>query len=153
MGALTNVAIFFSFHSSCFHRFVWWQGDSDRRNPAYTKQYEGNLVRLVNSLRFDFRAPHSKFVVGSLGQDGSEMSGSTLDVALAQFAVSSYEKYPQHTGNVVTVDTRGSWRGPFQPGHDGDHSYIDGPHYGNNAETVMEVGNAMGLAMAQMLLH
>lgn len=133
--------------------FVWWQGDSDRRVPAYTSTYEGNLVRLINGLRFDFRAPHAKVVVATLGQEGSEMAGSTLEIVQDQLRVSEYEFYPQHSGNVASVDTRPSWRGAFLPGHDGDHSYMDAAHYGNQAETIMEVGNAVGLAMAQLLLE
>jgi hypothetical protein len=81
------------------------------------------------------------------------MSGSTLDVAQAQMNMASLDKYPQNLGNVEAVDTRGSWRGPFQPGHDGDYSYLDAPHYGNHAETFMEVGNAMGLSMARLLIQ
>lgn len=80
------------------------------------------------------------------------MSGSTLDVVEAQMNLASYDKYPQHVGNVEVIDTRGSWRSPFQPGHEGDHSYLDAPHYGNNAETFMEVGNAMGTSMARLLV-
>ncbi|KAL3913331.1 MAG: hypothetical protein SGARI_000709 [Bacillariaceae sp.] len=132
--------------------FVWWQGDSDRRVESYASQYEENLVRLINALRFDFRAPHAPFVVASLGMDGKDMSGKTLDVAQAQLNMASYDKYPENTGTVDAVDTRSAWRGPFQPGHEGDHAYLDGPHYGNNAETVMEIGNAMGLSMARMLV-
>lgn len=133
--------------------FVFWQGDSDRRVPSYTEKYEENLVRLINALRFDFRAPKAKVVVATLGQDGIDMSGNTLNVAQAQIRISSYEKYPQHIGNVATVDTRPAWRGPFQPGHDGNYTYSNAPHYGNQAETIMEVGNAAGLAMAQLLLE
>ena len=136
-----------------FRSIVWWQGDSDRRIPAYTAKYEENLVRLINALRFDFRAPHAPFVVASLGIDGKEMSGGTLDVAEAQLNMVSIDKYPENSGNVDAVDTRGAWRGPYQPGHEGDHNYLDGPHYGNNAETIMEVGNAMGLSMSRLILQ
>jgi hypothetical protein len=133
--------------------FVWWQGESDSRTPAYKTKYEENMVRLINSLRFDFRAPHAKFVVATLGQDGSNMGGSTLEITETQMRMADFDKYPQHIGNVEVVDTRGSWRSPFIPGHNGDHSYMDAPHYGNNAETFMEVGNAVGLSMARLLIH
>ena len=85
--------------------------------------------------------------------DGKEMSGGTLDVAEAQLNMVSIDKYPENSGNVDAVDTRGAWRGPYQPGHEGDHNYLDGPHYGNNAETIMEVGNAMGLSMSRLILQ
>ena len=111
------------------------------------------MGRLINALRFDFRAPRAKFVAATVGQDGYDMTGNTALVFQSQMNISSYEKYPNHIGNVATVDTRASWRGPFQPGYDGDHMYKDGPNYGNNAETFLEVGNAVGLAMAKLLLE
>mmetsp|Transcript_40048 Transcript_40048/g.96704 ORF Transcript_40048/g.96704 Transcript_40048/m.96704 type:complete len:617 (-) Transcript_40048:164-2014(-) len=134
--------------------FVWWQGDSDRRVDAYAAKYEANLVRLINSLRFDFRAPNSKFVVATIGHNGADMKQGTLQVWESQQAVSDHEKYPQYKTNVATVDIRSSWRGPYLPGHSSGSSeteYLDGPHYGSNAEVQLEVGNAVGLKMAQLL--
>lgn len=92
-------------------------------------------------------------VVATVGYDGDQMSGGTLDVAQAQLNIASLDKYPQHLGNVEVIDARPSWRGPYQPGHEDDHNYLDGPHYGNNAETFMEVGNAMALSMARMIVE
>jgi alpha-galactosidase len=134
--------------------FVWWQGDSDRRVGAYAAKYESNLVRLINSLRFDFRAPKSKIVVATIGQNGFDMEGGTLQVWESQQSMSDYDKYPQFKDNVATVDIRSSWRGPYLPGHQGDSSesaYLDAPHYGSNAEVQLEVGNAIGLKMTQLI--
>ena len=103
----------------------------------------------MKALRFDFRAPEAKFVAASLGQDGYDMRGNAALVFQAQMNLSSYEKYPNHVGHVATVDTRAAWRGPLQPGNKNDY---DSAHYGNNAETFLEVGNAVGLAMAKLLL-
>lgn len=133
--------------------FVWWQGNSDRRIDAYVEKYEENLSRLIQSLQFDFRSPDAKFVTATLGQNGYDMNGNTKLIFDSQMNISSHENYPGFTGSVATVDTRSSWRGPFQPGHIDDHEYKDGPHYGNNAETFLEVGNAVGLAMARLLLE
>jgi hypothetical protein len=131
--------------------FVWWHGDSDRRDAAYTQKYEENLRRLIESLRLDFHAPEAKFAIATVGQQGKDMTGETLQVAQAQLALNS-DEYPEFIGSVTTVDIRSSWRGPYQPGFEGDNSHRDGAHYGNNAETVMEVGNALGIAMAELLI-
>mmetsp|Transcript_8495 Transcript_8495/g.18304 ORF Transcript_8495/g.18304 Transcript_8495/m.18304 type:complete len:486 (-) Transcript_8495:1356-2813(-) len=128
--------------------FVWWQGDSDRRASAYTEKYEENLRRLIHTLRLDFQAPKAKFVAASLGQDGYDMNKNTALVFQAQMNLASYAKYPSHVGHVATVDTRAAWRGPLHPGNEDNY---DSAHYGNNAETFMEVGNAIGLAMAKLL--
>jgi hypothetical protein len=131
--------------------FVWWQGDTDRRMPAYAERYEENLVQLIKSLRSDFNAPDASFTIATIGQDGNDMKGDSLRVAEAQLAVGS-SKYPEFIGNVRTVDVRSSWRGANQPGfEEGDKEHQDRSHYGNNAETLMEVGNALGWAMANLL--
>lgn len=127
--------------------FVWWHGDSDRRDAAYTAKYEENLAYLIQSLRADLAASEAKFVIATAGQRGMDAQGNQLRVAQAQIAVgSSNRNYPSLNGNVATVDIRSSWRGAYTP--NGEYNIA---HYGNNAETVMEAGNAMALAMAKLL--
>ena len=54
-------------------------------------------------------------------------------------------KYPEFKGNVKTIDARPFWRdasvSPTGAGY----------HYNHNAETQMEVGTALGRAMAELL--
>ncbi len=54
-------------------------------------------------------------------------------------------KYPKFKGNVKAIDSRPFWRekdvSPSGQGY----------HYNHNAETYMEVGNALGWAMAELL--
>ncbi len=74
------------------------------------------------------------------------MGGHGLTVAEAQLAVSGENgKYPEFKGNVKTIDARAFWRNkdvsPTGAGY----------HYNHNAETYMDVGNALGWAMADML--
>lgn len=76
------------------------------------------------------------------------MNGHAEAVFRAQMDIGSYEKYPKHKGNVAAVDTRAAWRDSVQ-----DADNYDSVHYGNNAETFLEVGNAVGLAMAKLLLE
>lgn len=127
--------------------FVWWQGHKDQ-NPAHASRYEQNLVRLIKSLRNDFQAPEANFVLATIGVGGDQLSGPGLDVAQAQLAVSGDAgKYPEFAGNVKTVDARPFWRdasvSPSKAGY----------HYNHNAETYMEVGTALGWAMAELIAN
>ncbi len=121
--------------------FFWWQGDRDSRSAALSSRYEQNLVQLINQLREEFKAPRARFVCASLGQTkkGSEDNGGKLLEAM--FAVDgSSGKYPKFKGNVAAVYTH-----PLSKGGS------SGGHYGGNAETYMNVGEAMGAAMVKLL--
>jgi hypothetical protein len=121
--------------------FVWRQGDRDLHSPGWVHRYEKNLVTLIHGLRRDFDAPHAKFAMATIG--GYNMTEEASQVFQAQLAVSS-GKYPYFRGNVQTVDLRSSWR---------EADEIDeSSHYHRQAETYLETGNALGWAMANMLL-
>lgn len=121
--------------------FFWWQGDRDSRSEALAGRYEKNLVRLIKQLRKDFRAPKAKFVCATLGQTkrGSKDNGGKLLDAM--FAVDGASgKHREFKGNVAAVYTH-----PLSKGGS------SGGHYGGNAETYMNVGEAMGKAMVKLL--
>ncbi|CAN5150694.1 hypothetical protein BH23VER1_BH23VER1_10030 [soil metagenome] len=121
--------------------FFWWQGDRDSRSEALSSQYEKNLVQLIKQLRKDFDAPDAKFVCASLGQTekgATDGGGKILDAMLAVDGTSG--KYPAFKGNVAAVYTH-----PLSQGSS------SGSHYDGNAETYMNVGEAMGEAMAGLL--
>ncbi|MFW6169436.1 MAG: sialate O-acetylesterase [Planctomycetota bacterium] len=125
--------------------FVWWQGHKDQ-NPAHASRYEQNLVRLIKTLRKEFEAPEAKFVLATIAFGGWDLKGPGLTIANAQLAVSGDKgKYPEFAHNVKTVEARDYWRekdvSPTGAGY----------HYNHNAETYMEVGNALGWAMAELL--
>ena len=121
--------------------FFWWQGDRDSRSAALSSRYEKNLVHLIHQLRQDFNAPAAKFVCATLGQTkrgATDNGGKILD---AMFAVDGNSgRYPQFKGNVATVYSH-----PLSKGGS------SGSHYGGNAETYMNVGEAMGRAMVDLL--
>lgn len=124
--------------------FVWWQGHKDG-NAAHASRYELNLVKLIKSLRGEFKAPKAPFVIATIGFDGWEMAGPHVTVAKAQLAVSGEKgKHAEFAGNVLTVETRGFWRdvsvSPRNQGY----------HYNRNAETYMLVGDALGRAMVKL---
>lgn len=126
--------------------FAWFQGHKDQ-NAAHASRYELNLVNLIKCLRKEFDAPNAPFVIATIAFGGEKLAGHGLTVANAQLAVSGETgKHPEFAGNVKTVDARGFWRDKaVSPNDRQDY------HYYHNAETYMEVGNALGQAMAELL--
>ncbi|MGY8769711.1 MAG: sialate O-acetylesterase [Pirellulales bacterium] len=126
--------------------FVWWQGHKDGGSDVHANRYEQNLVHLIKTLRKEFKAQQAPFVIATIGFDGWKMSGNQLTIAKAQLAVSGEnKKYPEFTGNVLTVETRDFWKEvELSPRNQGFH-------YNGNAETYMMVGDAMGRGMLKLL--
>lgn len=123
--------------------FFWWQGDRDSRSEALSSHYEENLVNLIHQLRKDFDAPNAKFVGASLGQTSKDDTGNgkkILDAILSVDGTSG--KYPDFKGNVAGVYTH-----PLSQGGS------SGGHYNSHAETYMNVGEAMGKAMVNLLTN
>merc|ERR1712151_507686 len=101
----------------------------------------GNLVQFIKALRTEFNVPNAKFVTASLGQTpmgAQDGGGAILDAMLAVDGKSG--KYPEFKGNVAAVYTH-----PLSKGGS------SGAHYGGNAETYMNVGEAMGDAIVDLL--
>jgi len=120
--------------------FFFWQGEKDCGNPAHASRYEQNLVHFIKQLRKDFNAPGAKFVLATLGESTKGSGGNGGKVLEAQLAVDGKNgKYPEFKGNVATV-----YSNPLSKGGSGNS------HYNGNAETYMEVGEAMGKAMAEL---
>lgn len=121
--------------------FLWWQGDKDRYNAGHASKYEKNLNNLIAALRKDFDAPKAKFVCATLGQTSKENAkGNEKMILEAMFAISDANKYPALKGDVATVYTN-----PISQGSSSN------AHYGGNAKTYMNVGEAMGKAMVKLL--
>jgi hypothetical protein len=122
--------------------FLFWQGDKDRYNAGHAAHYEQNLVNFIKTLRKEFDAPDAKFVCATLGQSAKDSAtGNDKLILDAQLAVDGKSgKYPEFKGNVATVYTNPISQGGASNGH-----------YGGNAKTYMDVGLAMGEAMAELL--
>ena len=122
--------------------FVWWQGDKDRYVEAHAARYEKNLVRLIKTLREEFKAPKAKFVVATLGQTSKDAPpGNDKLILDAQLSVDGTTgKYEEFKGNVATVYTH-----PLSQGG------ASNSHYDGNAQTYMDVGVAVGEAMVELL--
>jgi hypothetical protein len=118
--------------------FFLWQGEKDGGNPVHAANYEKNLVAFIKALRKEFNVPQAKFVCATMGE---ATKGSGNKVMEGQLAVDGKEgKYPEFKGNVATV-----YSNPLSMGGGGNG------HYGGNAETYMNVGEAMGRAMAELV--
>jgi len=121
--------------------FFFWQGDRDRYDAGHASRYEQNLVHLIKQLRKDFDAPSAKFVCATLGQTAKGATGNDGKILDAQLAVDGDTgKYKEFKGNVATVYSH-----PLSKGG------ASNSHYGGNAETYMNIGEAMGLAMVGLL--
>jgi hypothetical protein len=121
--------------------FFFWQGEKDGGNASHASKYEENLVRFIKHLRKDFDAPNAKFVLATLGEATKGSTGNGGKILEAQLAVDGTSgKYPEFKGNVATV-----YANPLSKGGSGNS------HYNGNAETYMDVGEAMGKAMAALL--
>lgn len=121
--------------------FFFWQGEKDCGNAGHANKYEENLVRFIKHLRTDFGAPNAKFVLATLGEATKGSGGNGGKVLEAQLAVDGETgKYLEFKGNVATVYTN-----PLSLGGSGNS------HYNGNAETYMNVGEAMGQAMVELL--
>ncbi|MFT5126985.1 MAG: hypothetical protein ACI8W8_000584 [Rhodothermales bacterium] len=123
--------------------FFWWQGDKDFRNNAHSAKYEENLINLLASLRKDFDAPEAKLVCATLGQTKKGTAGNQGKILEAVLNVDGESgMYPENQGLVASVYSHPLSKGSSSSGH-----------YGGNAETYMNIGQAMGQAMAKLLLQ
>ena len=121
--------------------FFFWQGEKDGGSAENSSRYEKNLVAFIKQLRIDFNAPGSKFVLATLGEATKGSGGNGGKVLDAQLAVDGASgRYPEFKGNVATV-----YASPLSKGGSGNG------HYNGNAETYMDVGEAMGKAMVDLL--
>jgi hypothetical protein len=121
--------------------FFFWQGEKDAGNPGHAALYEKNLVRFIKQLRKDFDSPNAKFVLATMGESVKGGTGLGNQILEAHLAVDgSTGKYPEFKGNVATIYTH-----PMAQGGSGNG------HYGGKAEVYMDVGEAMGRAMVDLL--
>lgn len=123
--------------------FFWWQGDKDFRNADHAASYEKNLLCLIDSLRKDFDAPNAKFVCATLGQTRKNAGGPQGKILQALLNIDGERgKYKAHKGKVASVYSNPLSMGGSSSGH-----------YGGNAETYMNIGQAMGQAMARLIMN
>ncbi|NBR86949.1 MAG: sialate O-acetylesterase [Verrucomicrobia bacterium] len=121
--------------------FFFWQGEKDAGNPGHDARYEQNLVHFIKSVRKEFNAPKAPFVLATMGESVKGGTGLGAQVLEAHLAVDGAKgNYPEFKGNVATIYTH-----PMAQGGSGNS------HYGGKAEVYMDVGEAMGRAMVDLL--
>jgi hypothetical protein len=121
--------------------FFFWQGEKDGGNAVHAARYEQNLVAFIKSLRKDFDAPNAPFVLATMGEAVKGAGGPGGMVLAGQLAVDGATgRHREFSGNVATV-----YSNPLSMGGSGNG------HYNGNAETYMNVGEAMGQAMVGLL--
>eukprot|EP00036_Acanthoecidae_sp_10tr_P009316 CAMPEP_0182925442 /NCGR_PEP_ID=MMETSP0105_2-20130417/9414_1 /TAXON_ID=81532 ORGANISM="Acanthoeca-like sp., Strain 10tr" /NCGR_SAMPLE_ID=MMETSP0105_2 /ASSEMBLY_ACC=CAM_ASM_000205 /LENGTH=427 /DNA_ID=CAMNT_0025063291 /DNA_START=41 /DNA_END=1321 /DNA_ORIENTATION=- len=121
--------------------FFWWQGDRDSYDEGLSTNYEANLVQLIKQLRIQYGSPKAKFVTASLGQTAQNSTGNGHLILQAMENVADDSKYPEFAGNVAAVYTH-----PLLHSRGASNS-----HYGGDAFTYMNIGQAMGQAMVKLL--
>jgi len=114
---------------------TWFQGIADSQSPAQTAVYEKNLASLIRDLRKDLKAPQLPVVVAAVAFGDGKIHD-------AQMAVGDPAKYPEFTGNVKSIDTRMFVPSPGQVGS----------CYNENAGTFLEIGDALGRAMLELMI-
>ena len=123
--------------------FFFWQGERDAGNAGHAANYERNLVHFIKTIRQEFNASNAKFVLATMGESVKGSEGNGAKVLDAQLAVDGNSgKYPEFKGNVATIYTH-----PLAQGGSGNG------HYGGKAEVYMDVGEAMGNAMVELLKY
>jgi hypothetical protein len=121
--------------------FFFWQGEKDAGNPGHAARYEQNLVRFIKAVRKEFNAPNAPFVLATMGESAKGGTGNGALILNAHLAVDGTSgKYPEFKGNVATIYTH-----PMAQGGSGN------AHYGGKAEVYMDVGEAMGRTMVELL--
>lgn len=136
--------------------FVWFQGWNDQYGAE--NDYASNMKHFIEDVRKDLDAPEMPFVIGVMGQNGSEPAkGAMLTIQEAQLAM---EKVPAFKGNVKAVRTDvlvdkaaeklyPTWRDNFEEWEKtgSDFAY----HYMGSAIWHLRMGRAFGEAMLELM--
>ena len=127
--------------------FVFCQGAWDSGNFAHSSKYRENIKRYIEALDKEYEefSGEKKVVIGTIGFNGyTGFNSMQEEVFQAQMSVdgsieSAFE------GKVKVVDSRPFWV-------DKELSPIDNAgHYNNNANFYMDLGEALGEAMIELL--
>ena len=124
--------------------FGWHQGWNDGV-PEMTAEYEANMVNLITDLRRDLGVPDLPVVIANTGMIGVEATGVRAELCEIQLALGDPEKHPEFAGTVASVETR-----PFKRSEEQSPSKF-GYHWNHNGESHWLLGEAMGVAMLELL--
>lgn len=136
--------------------FVWFQGWNDQYGAE--NEYQSNMQHFIHDVRKDLNAPKLPFVIGVMGQNGSQAAkGAMLTIQQAQLAMNDV---PEFKGNVKAIRTDElvdkaaeelypTWQKNFEQWKltGGDRAY----HYLGSAIWFTRIGHAMADAMLQLM--
>ncbi|MDG2030836.1 MAG: sialate O-acetylesterase [Phycisphaerales bacterium] len=123
----------------------WHQGWNDRVNQAFNDAYAENLANFIRDIRKALDAPGLPFVIAETGMSGpDEKHPRALSLMAAQASVAELVEFKD---DVAFVGTRAFYRSPEESPSGQQY------HWNNNAETYYLIGEAMGLAMVDLLRH
>lgn len=123
---------------------VWFHGIADSQSPSKAAEYDVHLANLIRDIRKDLDAPQLPFVVAALASSRGSLTANEQKVFDAQMAVGNKETYPEFSNTVISIDTQPMVRPPaLSPG--GRDGYL------GNAQSYLEIGEAMGKAMLELL--
>lgn len=125
----------------------WNQGLSDQLTPGQTDHYEQNLANLITDIRDALGAPGLPVVIAETGNGGlTNTDPAALSLIAAQQAVADPTLHPEFAGSVAFAQTRAFWREQnISPSNEFIHWY-------HNGESYYLIGDAMGDAMAGLLV-
>ena len=122
----------------------WFQGMKDGAWDSKAAAYEGNLANFIRDIRKDFAKPALPVVVTSLANANGKLRPNQQKVFDAQMAVGKSAKYPEFSGNVLSIDTRPMCRPKEQcPG--------GRDRYAGSAESYLEIGDAMAKGILKLM--
>ncbi|MFU8893243.1 MAG: sialate O-acetylesterase [Luteolibacter sp.] len=113
----------------------WFHGIADASSPRMAAEYQTHLPNLIRDLRKDLDRPELPVVVAALGWDGNHVA----PVRDAQLGIADT------LAATAAIDTR-----PFvRPALESPSTRADA--YFQNAASFLDIGNAMGEGMLQLL--
>lgn len=121
----------------------WHQGWNDRINQTFNDAYAENLANFIRDMRKSLDAPGLPVVIAETGMSGpDEKHPRALSLMAAQASVAELVEFKN---DVAFVGTRAFYRSPEQSPSGQQY------HWNSNAETYYLIGEAMGLAMVDLL--
>lgn len=140
--------------------FGWHQGYNDRVNGDFSAAYETNMAHFIRDMRSSDKGldvPGLPFVIVTSAMDGNGPAAYT-QVELAQRAMVDPEltdpgqpdRYNDFIGNVAVVDARQTYKGLQFWYPEIESPVAEGFHWNRNAKTYVNIGLAMGDAMADL---
>ena len=114
--------------------FVWFQGWNDMFDEAARKNYQTNLICLINDIRKEVKQIDLPVVIGELGNGGLDVNENMLSIRMAQKGAA--ELLGANAVFVSTAQFARKAKDSPNVGH--------GHHWFGNAESYFLIGDAFG---------